>query len=173
MKTGGDIVILNISLLGPTGARDLAQVPSTLFAALKIYSIASNHQRTSNICFLCWKCYTLSAGRLNCNDSEGAPVFVQMVTALVFQLIQCVVQLPAERDSEEEHKKKVAAWLINLCDYHNRGTMLNVPNCISRWTKTSSSWTPTRLPWGQRRIFCLSSSRSKWASAVRSSLKPH
>lgn len=55
------------------------------------------------------------AARLNCNDSEGEPVYVQMVTALVFQLIQCVVQLPSERDPEEEHKKKVAA-----CSTHQR-----------------------------------------------------
>lgn len=114
-----------------------------------------------------------------------------MVTALVFQLIQCVVQLPSERDSEEEHKKKVVACLttlflnfpggppmgsmkhsVCLSDYHNTGAILNVPNCISRWTKMSSSWTPMRLPWGRRRIFCLSSSRSKWLSDVRSAVKP-
>lgn len=57
------------------------------------------------------------AVRLNCNDSEGEPVYVQMVTALVFQLIQCVVQLPSERDAEEEHKKKVAACSMTQRDY--------------------------------------------------------
>lgn len=91
------------------------------------------------MCFLSSNCCSLSAVRLNCNDSEGEPVYVQMVTALVFQLIQCVVQLPSERDSEEDHKKKVTACLTNLCDYHNTGTILNVPNCISRWTKMSLS----------------------------------
>lgn len=45
--------------------------------------------------------------RLNSNDPDGEPVYVQMVTALVFQLIQCVVQLPAEKDEEDDHKKKV------------------------------------------------------------------
>lgn len=57
------------------------------------------------------------AVRLNCNDSEGEPVYVQMVTALVFQLIQCVVQLPSERDAEEEHKKKVTACSMSQRDY--------------------------------------------------------
>lgn len=45
--------------------------------------------------------------RLNSNDPDREPVYVQMVTALVFQLIQCVVQLPAEKDEEDDHKKKV------------------------------------------------------------------
>lgn len=45
--------------------------------------------------------------RLNSSDSDGEPLFIQMVTALVFQLIQCVVQSPAERDAEDDHHKKV------------------------------------------------------------------
>ncbi len=45
--------------------------------------------------------------RLNSSDSDGEPLYIQMVTALVFQLIQCVVQLPSERDPEDEHNKKV------------------------------------------------------------------
>lgn len=43
--------------------------------------------------------------RLNSCDVEGEPVYIQMVSALVLQLIQCVVHLPSERDSEEDHKK--------------------------------------------------------------------
>ncbi|XP_068429605.1 nipped-B-like protein B isoform X2 [Clinocottus analis] len=42
--------------------------------------------------------------RLN-NDSEKEPLYIQMVTALVLQLIQCVVRLPSERDAEVEPKK--------------------------------------------------------------------
>ncbi|XP_056601380.1 nipped-B-like protein A [Triplophysa dalaica] len=43
--------------------------------------------------------------RLNSCDAEGEPVFIQMVSALVLQLIQCVVHLPSEMYSEEDHKK--------------------------------------------------------------------
>lgn len=53
--------------------------------------------------------------RLNSNNPDGEPVYVQMVTALVFQLIQCVVQLPAEKAEEDDHKKKVTTnWLTNI-----------------------------------------------------------
>lgn len=48
--------------------------------------------------------------RLNSSDTDGEPMYIQMVTALVLQLIQCVVHLPsAEKDSnsEEESNKKV------------------------------------------------------------------
>lgn len=45
--------------------------------------------------------------RLNSSDSDGEPLYIQMVTALVFQLIQCVVQSPLERDAEDEPNKKV------------------------------------------------------------------
>eukprot|EP00066_Takifugu_rubripes_P013950 XP_011603216.1 PREDICTED: nipped-B-like protein B isoform X2 [Takifugu rubripes] len=53
--------------------------------------------------------------RLNSSDSEGEPLYIQMVTALVFQLIQCVVQSPSERDVEDDHNKKVDkdAFIIN------------------------------------------------------------
>uniref|UniRef100_A0A8C3CEE3 Nipped-B protein n=1 Tax=Cairina moschata TaxID=8855 RepID=A0A8C3CEE3_CAIMO len=47
--------------------------------------------------------------RLNSSDTDGEPMYIQMVTALVLQLIQCVVHLPsAEKDSnsEEESNKK-------------------------------------------------------------------
>uniref|UniRef100_A0A673IU30 Nipped-B protein n=1 Tax=Sinocyclocheilus rhinocerous TaxID=307959 RepID=A0A673IU30_9TELE len=43
--------------------------------------------------------------RLNSSDAEGEPIFIQMVSALVLQLIQCVVHLPSEKDSEDDHKK--------------------------------------------------------------------
>uniref|UniRef100_A0A8C2ZIC8 Nipped-B protein n=1 Tax=Cyclopterus lumpus TaxID=8103 RepID=A0A8C2ZIC8_CYCLU len=39
------------------------------------------------------------------SDSDKEPLYIQMVTALVLQLIQCVVRLPSERDTEGEHKK--------------------------------------------------------------------
>uniref|UniRef100_A0A672P0H4 Nipped-B protein n=1 Tax=Sinocyclocheilus grahami TaxID=75366 RepID=A0A672P0H4_SINGR len=43
--------------------------------------------------------------RLNSSDAEGEPIYIQMVSALVLQLIQCVVHLPSEKDSEDDHKK--------------------------------------------------------------------
>ncbi|XP_008422496.1 nipped-B-like protein B isoform X2 [Poecilia reticulata] len=45
--------------------------------------------------------------RLNTSDSDGPPLYIQMVSALVLQLIQCVVNLPTERETEDEPKKKV------------------------------------------------------------------
>lgn len=53
--------------------------------------------------------------RLNSSDTDGEPMYIQMVTALVLQLIQCVVHLPsAEKDSnsEEESNKKVRNFKI-------------------------------------------------------------
>ena len=47
------------------------------------------------------------SSRLNSSESNGEPVYIQMVSALVLQLIQCVVHLPSERDAEDEHSKKV------------------------------------------------------------------
>ncbi|XP_013871460.1 nipped-B-like protein B isoform X2 [Austrofundulus limnaeus] len=45
--------------------------------------------------------------RLNSSDFEGEPLYIQMVSALVLQLIQCVVNFPFERETEEERNKKV------------------------------------------------------------------
>lgn len=46
--------------------------------------------------------------RLNNCDSDGEGLYIQMVSALVLQLIQCVVRLPFEKETEDEQKKKVA-----------------------------------------------------------------
>lgn len=45
--------------------------------------------------------------RLNSSDQDGEPMYIQMVTALVLQLIQCVVHLPNDRDNFEEYDSKV------------------------------------------------------------------
>ncbi|XP_041957003.1 nipped-B-like protein A isoform X1 [Alosa sapidissima] len=42
--------------------------------------------------------------RLNSSDADGESVHIQMVTALVLQLIHCVVHLPSDQDSIEESK---------------------------------------------------------------------
>ncbi|KAI7793696.1 putative nipped-B-like protein B-like, partial [Triplophysa rosa] len=44
--------------------------------------------------------------RLNSSDMDGEPMYIQMVTALVLQLIQCVVHLPNEKDSDDESDRK-------------------------------------------------------------------
>lgn len=51
--------------------------------------------------------YDSSSSRLNDNNSDGEPLYIQMVTALVFQLIQCVVHLPSGKDAEDDRNKKV------------------------------------------------------------------
>uniref|UniRef100_A0A8C4NQC5 Nipped-B protein n=1 Tax=Dicentrarchus labrax TaxID=13489 RepID=A0A8C4NQC5_DICLA len=43
--------------------------------------------------------------RLNSSDKDGEPMYIQMVTALVLQLIQCVVHLPNDKDMFEECDK--------------------------------------------------------------------
>lgn len=48
---------------------------------------------------------------------DGEPMYIQMVTALVLQLIQCVVHLPSsEKDSnsEEDSNKKVSTYSQKL-----------------------------------------------------------
>jgi len=47
----------------------------------------------------------VSLSRLNSSDKDGEPLYIQMVTALVLQLIQCVVHLP--RDAMDEYDSKV------------------------------------------------------------------
>ena len=51
--------------------------------------------------------------RLNSSDDEGEPVYIQMVSALVLQLIQCVVHLPSDKDHTEDDHKKVLALQQN------------------------------------------------------------
>ncbi|XP_068166515.1 nipped-B-like protein A isoform X2 [Antennarius striatus] len=43
--------------------------------------------------------------RLNSSDDDGEPMYIQMVTALVLQLIQCVVHLPNDKDTFEDCDK--------------------------------------------------------------------
>ena len=45
--------------------------------------------------------------RLNSSDQDGEPLYIQMVTALVLQLIQCVVHLPNDKDAFDEIDAKV------------------------------------------------------------------
>lgn len=54
---------------------------------------------------------TFSVFRLNSSDQDGEPMYIQMVTALVLQLIQCVVHLPSDKDVFEEYDNKVRGSL--------------------------------------------------------------
>lgn len=58
---------------------------------------------------------TLLTTRLNSSDDDGEAMYIQMVTALVLQLIQCVVHLPSDRDqAEEESNKKVRFSILHF-----------------------------------------------------------
>lgn len=51
--------------------------------------------------------------RLNSCDADGEPVHIQMVTALVLQLIHCVVHLPTDQDTAEDNKMDEDVFINN------------------------------------------------------------
>ena len=55
----------------------------------------------SNLLLILNSCFL----RLNSSDDDGEPLYIQMVTALVLQLIQCVVHLPNDKDIFDECDK--------------------------------------------------------------------
>ncbi|KAJ0013105.1 hypothetical protein NQD34_017439 [Periophthalmus magnuspinnatus] len=71
------------------------------------------------------------------SDSDGEYVYIQMVSALVLQLIQCVVQLPSERDGEEEHNKKVDKDVLITNAYET--AMRTAQNFLSVFLKKCGS----------------------------------
>lgn len=76
----------------------------------RYYLGTKNFLVSSPFCLLLVLILSFLNNRLNSSDTDGEPMYIQMVTALVLQLIQCVVHLPsAEKDSnsEEESNKKV------------------------------------------------------------------
>nr|XP_020474285.1 nipped-B-like protein A [Monopterus albus] len=73
--------------------------------------------------------------RLNSSDSDGDPLYIQMVTALVLQLIQCVVQLPS--DMEDEHNNKVDKDLLITNSYET--AMRTAQNFLSVFLKKCGS----------------------------------
>ncbi|XP_062468934.1 nipped-B-like protein isoform X8 [Pezoporus occidentalis] len=78
--------------------------------------------------------------RLNSSDIDGEPMYIQMVTALVLQLIQCVVHLPsAEKDSnsEEESNKKVDQDVLITNSYET--AMRTAQNFLSIFLKKCGS----------------------------------
>ncbi|XP_054139238.1 nipped-B-like protein isoform X3 [Melozone crissalis] len=78
--------------------------------------------------------------RLNSSDTDGEPMYIQMVTALVLQLIQCVVHLPsADKDSnsEEESNKKVDQDVLITNSYET--AMRTAQNFLSIFLKKCGS----------------------------------
>ncbi|XP_026580795.1 nipped-B-like protein [Pseudonaja textilis] len=74
--------------------------------------------------------------RLNSSDTDGEPMYIQMVTALVLQLIQCVVHLPSgEKDSnsEEESNKKIDQDVLITNSYET--AMRTAQNFLSIFLK--------------------------------------
>ncbi|XP_053304094.1 nipped-B-like protein [Spea bombifrons] len=75
--------------------------------------------------------------RLNSSDDDGEAMYIQMVTALVLQLIQCVVHLPSDRDAEEESNKKVDQDVFITNSYET--AMRTAQNFLSIFLKKCGS----------------------------------
>ncbi|XP_031658469.1 nipped-B-like protein A isoform X1 [Oncorhynchus kisutch] len=76
--------------------------------------------------------------RLNSSDKDGEPMYIQMVTALVLQLIQCVVHLPSNRDShDDEYNKKVDQDVLITNSYET--AMRAAQNFLSVFLKKCGS----------------------------------
>ncbi|CAB1352907.1 unnamed protein product, partial [Coregonus sp. 'balchen'] len=71
------------------------------------------------------------------SDKDGEPMYIQMVTALVLQLIQCVVHLPNNRDSHEEYDKKVDQDVLITNSYET--AMRAAQNFLSVFLKKCGS----------------------------------
>uniref|UniRef100_A0A452U521 Nipped-B protein n=1 Tax=Ursus maritimus TaxID=29073 RepID=A0A452U521_URSMA len=82
----------------------------------------------------------LYSRKLNSSDMDGEPMYIQMVTALVLQLIQCVVHLPSsEKDSnsEEDSNKKVDQDVVITNSYET--AMRTAQNFLSIFLKKCGS----------------------------------
>ncbi|KAM4708198.1 nipped-B-like protein isoform 2-T2 [Discoglossus pictus] len=77
--------------------------------------------------------------RLNSSDDDGEAMYIQMVTALVLQLIQCVVHLPCDKDSnsEEESNKKIDQDVFITNSYET--AMRTAQNFLSIFLKKCGS----------------------------------
>ncbi|KAK6494364.1 nipped-B-like protein [Huso huso] len=77
--------------------------------------------------------------RLNSSDTAGEPMYIQMVTALVLQLIQCVVHLPSDKDSnaDDEYGKKVDQDVLITNSYET--AMRTAQNFLSVFLKKCGS----------------------------------
>ncbi|XP_076842591.1 nipped-B-like protein B isoform X3 [Brachyhypopomus gauderio] len=76
--------------------------------------------------------------RLNSSDVDGEPMYIQMVTALVLQLIQCVVHLPTDKDNtDDEYDKKVDHDVLITNSYET--AMRTAQNFLSVFLKKCGS----------------------------------
>uniref|UniRef100_A0A7N6AMX9 Nipped-B protein n=1 Tax=Anabas testudineus TaxID=64144 RepID=A0A7N6AMX9_ANATE len=75
--------------------------------------------------------------RLNSSDQDGEPMYIQMVTALVLQLIQCVVHLPSDKDIYEEYDSKVDQDVLITNSYET--AMRTAQNFLSVFLKKCGS----------------------------------
>ncbi|KAM9857976.1 nipped-B-like protein A [Aulostomus maculatus] len=75
--------------------------------------------------------------RLNSSDQDGEPMYIQMVTALVLQLIQCVVHLPNDKDIFEEYDSKVDQDVLITNSYET--AMRTAQNFLSVFLKKCGS----------------------------------
>ncbi|KAF7200407.1 nipped-B-like protein A isoform X1 [Nothobranchius furzeri] len=75
--------------------------------------------------------------RLNSSDQDGEPMYIQMVTALVLQLIQCVVHLPNDKDVFEEYDSKVDQDVLITNSYET--AMRTAQNFLSVFLKKCGS----------------------------------
>lgn len=110
--------------------------------------------------------------RLNSSDAEGEPIYIQMVSALVLQLIQCVVHLPSDKDSEDDHRKVLVTHptpvKLVLHFYYQHKLWCRLQAALTIWINpfirlTTMCLSPTRmkLPDGRLRTSSLYSSRSQ------------
>uniref|UniRef100_A0A672N8B3 Nipped-B protein n=1 Tax=Sinocyclocheilus grahami TaxID=75366 RepID=A0A672N8B3_SINGR len=75
--------------------------------------------------------------RLNSSDMDGEPMYIQMVTALVLQLIQCVVHLPSAKDSDDYNDRKVDQDVLITNSYET--AMRTAQNFLSVFLKKCGS----------------------------------
>ncbi|XP_069379773.1 nipped-B-like protein A isoform X5 [Paralichthys olivaceus] len=75
--------------------------------------------------------------RLNSSDQDGEPMYIQMVTALVLQLIQCVVHLPNDKDAFDEYDTKVDQDVLITNSYET--AMRTAQNFLSVFLKKCGS----------------------------------
>ncbi|XP_063753533.1 nipped-B-like protein A isoform X2 [Eleginops maclovinus] len=75
--------------------------------------------------------------RLNSSDQDGEPLYIQMVTALVLQLIQCVVHLPNDKDFYDEYDGKVDQDVLITNSYET--AMRTAQNFLSVFLKKCGS----------------------------------
>ncbi|XP_033829004.1 nipped-B-like protein A isoform X2 [Periophthalmus magnuspinnatus] len=75
--------------------------------------------------------------RLNSSDQDGEPLYIQMVTALVLQLIQCVVHLPNDKETFDEIDSKVDQDVLITNSYET--AMRTAQNFLSVFLKKCGS----------------------------------